>query len=386
MRETTLTARGKRLALIGNEPLREIAMRNPLLALTALVTLAGASCATDDDKPGGGDDDGGSGGVDVPPFTNGVSMLSGADEAGYVDGERGVARFANPVNTACGPDGRVYVADFDNGKIRAIDAETGTTSTVIAINGFQRPFGLAFAPDGKLYVSTDRDPQGMAGLMAGTIWRVDVAAHTATPIATRMGRPRGIAVLPDGRIAAADYMHHVIELVDPKTGAITPLAGTWDQKGYADGAGPAAKFSTPYGLAVAGGALIVADHENNRLRKIGLDGSVSTFGGAGTAGYADGDLAGAKLNRPQGLAAAANGDLYLTDTGNYRVRRVHAGKLETIAGDGQPGYIDNDDRLVARLYGLEGLCVKPDGSMVFVADGGRGEALPYNRIRSIKMN
>jgi sugar lactone lactonase YvrE len=362
-------------------------MRKPLLALTALVTLAGAGCATDDDKNGGGGgDDSGSGGVDVPPFTNGVSMLSGSAEAGYVDGERGQARFANPVNTAFGPDGRVYVADFDNGKIRVVDAESGTTSTVIATTGFQRPFGMAFAPDGTLYVSTDRDPQGMSGLMAGTIWRVDVSARTATPVASRMGRPRGLAVLPDGRIAATDYVHHVIELVDPKSGAVTPLAGTWDQKGYVDGAGPAARFSTPYGIAVASGALIVADYENHRLRKVALDGTVSTFAGAGTPGYADGALASAKLNKPQGLAATSNGDLYLTDTDNFRVRRIHDGKLETIAGNGQPGYVDNDDRLAAQLYGLEGLCVKPDGSMVFVADGTRGEVVPYHRIRSIKMN
>jgi len=362
-------------------------MRNPLLALTALVTLAGAGCATDDDKPGGGGDDGsGGGGDNVPPFTNGVSMLSGSAEAGYVDGERGQARFANPVNTAFGPDDRVYVADFDNGKIRVVDADDGTTSTAFAINGFQRPFGLAVAPDGTLYVSTDRDPQGMSGPMAGTIWRVDVGARTATPIASRMGRPRGIAVLPDGRIAATDYVHHVIELVDPKTGAVTPLAGTWDQKGYADGAGAVAKFSMPYGIAVVNGALVVADFENHRLRKVGLDGTVSTFAGSGTAGFADGDLAGAKLNKPQGLAAAANGDLYVTDTENFRVRRIHAGKIETIAGSGQAGYVDNDDRLAAQFYGLEGLCVKPDGSMVFVADGTRGEVVPYHRIRSIKMN
>jgi hypothetical protein len=160
-----------------------------------------------------------------------------------------------------------------------------------------------------------------------------------------MGRPRGIAVLPDGRIAATDYVHHVIQLVDPKTGAVTPLAGTWDQKGYADGAGAVAKFSMPYGIAVVNGALIVADFENHRLRKVGLDGTVSTFAGSGTAGFADGDLASAKLNKPQGLAAAANGDLYVTDTENFRVRRIHAGKIATIAGSGQAGYVDNDDRL-----------------------------------------
>lgn len=373
-------------------------MRNPLLALIdvlallALASLAGAGCTDAGDmQPGdGGGDDGGGGGSDgggdVPPFTRGVSMLSGAAEAGDVDGARGVARFANPVNVALGPDGRIYVADFDNGKIRAVDAADGTTSTVVAATGFQRPFGLAFAESGTLYVATDRDPQGQAGPMAGTIWRVDVAAGTATPIAARIGRPRGLAALPDGRLAVADYMHHVIELVDPGSGAVTPLAGAWDGKGYADGVGAAARFATPYGLALVGGALVVADHDNHRLRKVGLDGAVATLAGTGDAGFADGALASAKFNRPQGLAAAARGDLYVTDADNFRVRRVRGGSVETIAGSGQPGYADADDRLAAQFYGLEGLCVRPDGSAVFVADGDRGEPLPYNRIRSIKLD
>jgi sugar lactone lactonase YvrE len=364
-----------------SKQLREIVMRKSLFTLVLLGTLGGAGCTSDSDKPPGG-----GGGIDVPPFTNGVSMLSGWSDAGYVDGERGVARLANPVNAACGPDGNVYVADFDNGKIRVVDADDGTTSTLIATTGFQRPFGMAFAPDGTLYVSTDRDPQGASGLMAGTIWRIDISARTATPIASRIGRPRGLAVLSDGRLAVADYAHHVIELFDPKSGAMAPLAGAWDMKGSADGIGATARFAVPYGLAVVNGALIVADFENHKLRKVALDGTVSAFAGTGVAGFGDGAVASAKFNRPQGLAVAGNGDLYVTDTDNFRVRRVRGGNVETIAGNGQPGYVDSDDRLASELYGLEGLCVERDGSKVYVADGSRGEDLPYNRVRSIKMN
>lgn len=360
-----------------------------ILALTMLVALGGIGCtsSSDDDGSGdGGDDTNPPPGSNVPPFTNGVSMLTGGPEAGLIDGRRGEAKLANPVNVAFGPDGRVYVADFDNGKIRVVNAEDGTTSTLIAATGFQRPFAMAFGDDGTLYVSTDRDPQGASGLMAGTIWRVDVDARTATPLATRIGRPRGIAVLPDGTLAIADYMHHVIQIFNPATGALTPLAGTWDGKGFADGAGAAAKFSTPYGIAYANGALIVADYDNNRLRKVALDGTVSTFAGAGTAGFADGSLSSAKFNRPQGLAAADNGDLYVSDAENFRIRRISGGNVETIAGDGQAGYVDSDDRMRAQFYGLEGIAVEPDGSMVFVADGSRGENLPYHRVRSIKLN
>jgi sugar lactone lactonase YvrE len=361
-------------------------MRKPLLALLVLVLvpLTGAGCGSgsDDKNPPGDDDDGGG---DVPPFTNGVSMLSGSAEAGYVDGARGKARLANPVNVACGPDGRIYVADFDNGKIRVVLADTGETSTLIATGGFQRPFGMAFGGNGTLYVSTDRDPQGTAGPMSGTIWRVDVGGHMATPLATRIGRPRGLAVLPDGTIAVADYLHHVIELFDPNTGGFAVLAGAWDAKGYADGVGDAARFSTPYGLVYVNGGLVVTDFENHRLRRVELDGRVSTLTGTGDAGFADGSLAAARFNKPQGVAVAANGDLYVSDIENFRIRWIHGGTVETIAGSGQPGYADDDNRLASQFYGLEGLCVEPDGSMVYVADGSRGESAPYHRIRSVKM-
>ena len=92
----------------------------------------------------------------APGLTAGVSTLAGAGQAGYVDGNRDLARFANPVNVAYGPDGNLYVADFDNNRLRVVAAD-GTTATVIAQATFERPFGLAFGPDGTLWVSTDND-------------------------------------------------------------------------------------------------------------------------------------------------------------------------------------------------------------------------------------
>lgn len=346
-----------------------------LVALSVLAVFA--ACGTD---PSGDDDIGDD---DTPPFTDGVSTLSGAADPGYVDGPRGDARFANPVNVALGPDGQLYVADFDNGKIRVVDPEDGQTATVIAQEGFKRPFALAFAPDGTLYVTTDANSSGgPQGPMTGTIWAVDVGAKSATIVAENVGRPRGIAVLPDGRLAISDYQHHVIELVNPGSGSVSTLAGAWDAPGMVDGA--AARFSVPYGLAVFDGKLVVADQDNNRLRLVGLDGSVQTLCGE-SGGFADGAMASARFARPQGVAVDGRGTIYVTDADNYRVRRISGDTVETIAGSGEPGYLDSDDRLEAQLYGLEGLSVSPDGEMVYVADGGRGEDVPYNRVRSIKL-
>jgi len=346
------------------------------LTLALLVVVpACSSMSTSDDA-----------GDDAPPFTNGVSTLSGAADAGYVDGARGKARFANPVNVAYGPGGRLYVADFDNNKIRVVDADDGNTDTLISQPGFQKPFAMAFASDGTLYVTTDNDQAGGHNNMTGSVWRVDVGAGEATIVANAIGRPRGIVVLRDGRLAVSDYMHHVIRLVNPSTGQVTPLAGTWDVAGAADGLGGVAKFSTPYGMAMdASGQLVVADYDNHRLRIVSLDGSVATYAGMGSPGFADGAMATAQFNHPQGVAADSSGNLYVTDLGNYRVRMISGDTVQTIAGNGNGGYVDDDDRLASELYGLEGLSVTGDGAMVFAADGGRGEAVPYNRIRSIKM-
>jgi DNA-binding beta-propeller fold protein YncE len=177
----------------------------------------------------------------------------------------------------------------------------------------------------------------------------------------------------------------VIQLLDPATGALVPLAGAWDVKGMVEGVASAARFSTPYGVAVVNGTIIVADFDNNRLRSVGLDGTVTTLAGAGTAGFADGAAASARFNKPQGVAADAAGTIYVTDLDNFRVRRITGGTVDTIAGNGTGGFLDSDDRLGSMLYGLEGLGVSPDGAMVFVADGGRGEDVPYNRVRSVKL-
>jgi len=359
-------------------------MSTTRLALCLLVAGLAAGCATSSSN---GDDNGMTGGDDGDvPFTNGVSTLAGSANAGFADGARKVALFSNPVNVAF-HNGTVYVADFDNSKLRAIDATTHVTTTVISQQGFQRPFGMAFAPDGTFYVSTDNGPTGAHDPMSGSIWKIDVQGKKATLVATAIGRPRGMAVLSDGRIAVADYMHHVVEIVTPATGKATVIAGSFDAPGMVDGAGAAARFSTPYYVAVrSDGKLVVTDFDNNRIRLVGLDGTTTTLGGAAQAGFVDGSMASARFSHPQALSAAANGDIYLTDLDNFRVRKISGDQITTVAGNGMGGAVDNDDPLMSELYGLEGLSVVPDGSMLYVADGNRGEEVPFNRVRQVKLH
>jgi len=345
-----------------------------------------AGCAVHGGTGGGGD-----GGTPAPPFTKGVSTLAGAADAGFVDGNRDVARFSNPTGLAFGPDGKVYVADFDNGKIRVIDSDftsEATTSTLIAQSGFKRPFGLAFDKNGTLWATTDDDQNGShTPMLSGSVWKIDVHAKTATIVANAIGMPRGIAPLADGRIALSDYENHVVELLDPATGKVTVIAGAKGAAGYVDGAGAAARFNSPYGLVqrASDSKLVVCDWGNNRLRVVGLDGSTSTLAGTGAAGFVDGAMASAQFSHPEAIAQDQNGDLFVTDFMNYRVRRVGGSNVDTIAFDGTAGYTDADDRMASEVYGLEGIAAKPDGSIVFIGDGNRGDDVPYNRVRQIEM-
>ena len=74
--------------------------------------------------------------------------------------------------------------------------------------------------------------------------------------------------------------------------------------------------------------------------------------------------------------------IYVTDIDNYKIRRIRDGQVTTIAGDGMPGFVDGPP-LEARFFGLEGLDVTPDGSILYVADGDRGLGEPFHRVRRI---
>jgi sugar lactone lactonase YvrE len=338
-----------------------------------------AACSSDN----GSNQNNGDGGVQ--PITSGVSTLAGSSDSGNIDGSRDIARFNNPVNVLVGPDGLIYVADFDNSEVRAVTTD-GTVSTIVKQQGFVRPFGLTFV--GKtLYVSTDNDDTGAHSLTSGTVWRVDTSDHTATVVVRDVGRPRGLAALPDGRIVMSDDLHHVVQILNPATGVITPLAGAMDQAGFADGTGVNARFSTPWGVAVqSDGTIVLADFGNQRIRHLTVTGSVTTMAGTGNAAFADGTMQQAEFNNPEGISIAPNGDIYVTDTGNFRVRKISGNAVTTFAGNGTGGFMDSTDPLQAEFFGLEGLDVNGDGSIVYIADGNRGESLPFNRVRRATTN
>src|SRR5215212_6414393 len=180
--------------------------------------------------------------------------------------------------------------------------------------------------------------------------------------------PFGVAIAADGTIYVADAGEsNRIRKISPD-GNVTTLAG--GNEGFSDGAGASAGFNTPSALALGpDGNLYVADTGNNRIRKITPAGTVSTVAGDGTAGYVDGPGAQAQFNGPVGLAVSEGGDIYVADTYNDAIRMITTqGQVTTIAGAGAPGYADGEQKMA--LFDTPCGIIVIDNSSLIVADTG----------------
>jgi len=190
---------------------------------------------------------------------------------------------------------------------------------------------------------------------------------------TSLNYPYGVAGDSFGNLFIADYANQRIRKVDVQ-GIITTVAGG-GTNGLGDG-GPAtnASLNYPYEVAIdSPGNLFIADGENNRIRKVDVQGVITTVAGNGIAGYSgDGGAAtNAELNIPEGLAVDDSGNLFIADLSNQRIRKVTAnGIISTVAGTGIQGYSgDGGAATNARLSLPRGVAVDGDGN-VFIADSG----------------
>src|SRR5215213_1970544 len=201
-------------------------------------------------------------------------------------------------------------------------------------------------------------------------WKANVTTIAGDGSPLVLSDPFGVAVAADGTIYVADAgENNRIRKISPD-GSVTTLAG--GSEGFADGAGTTSSFNTPSALALGpDGNLYVADTGNNRIRKITPAGTVSTVAGNGSAGYVDGPAAQAQFNGPIGLAVSKGGDIYVADTYNDVIRMITTeGNVTSIAGGGRPGYADGD-QAVALFDTPSGIIVVEDSSLIVADTGNR---------------
>jgi hypothetical protein len=265
--------------------------------------------------------------------TGAVTTLAGlAGASGSADGAGAAARFNHPAGVAVDSTGNIYVADTDNDTIRKI-TPAGVVTTLAGLAG----------------VSGSANGAGTAARFSG---------------------PSGIVADSAGDFYVADTLNHIIRKVT-SSGAVSTIAGSTETSGSADGTGAAASFHGPQGLAVDGaGNLYMADTNNDTIRKVVLStGAVSTVAGqAGTSGSTDGAGGAARFFYPSGVAVDRAGNLYVADTENSTIREVTpAGIVITVAGQaGASGSADGVG-VAARFHFPAGLAVNDAGDL-YVAD------------------
>lgn len=193
----------------------------------------------------------------------------------------------------------------------------------------------------------------------------------------RFSYPRGVAVDGFGNVYIAEYMNQTVRKATPE-GLVTRIIGSPGSAGSNDGAGSSARLNSPWGVAVDGNSnVFVADRANNRIRKMTPDGMVSTLAGSGQPGYVDGAGGTARFNFPQGVAADSFGNVFVADTDNHIIRKIAPdGQVTTLAGSpnyngsGLPigGFTDGIGS-AARFRAPHGLAADGSGD-VYVADSG----------------
>ena len=276
------------------------------------------------------------------------SIATVAGIGSFADGDAAHAVFSMVSGLAMNAAGDVFVADtYPNGRIRKVTSQ-GQTSTVAGIGGYygslndgaaattaflSYPTDIGFDGMGRMYV-VDRignrvrrvDANGIISTVAGNGSASGYSGDGVPATQTKLNRPRAIAVAADGTFYIADQNNHRVRRVDTD-GTISTVAGT-GVAGFSGDGGQAtgAMLNGPYALALDGtGNLYISDYGNARIRKVTPAGVITTYAGNGTLGDTGlGTLATqASINRPTGLAVDAHGRLF-----------VAAGKLRVVGTDG----------------------------------------------------
>ena len=318
-----------------------------------------------------------------------ISTVAGSGTGGFSgDGAAATAaRLQNPQGVALDGAGNLYIADAGNNRIRKVDS-SGNISTVAGTGtgGFGGDSGAATA-------AQLSEPSGGVALDgAGNLYIADTSNHrirkvdsdgNITTVAGReqLSNPQSVALDGAGNLYIADTGNNRIHKVD-SSGNISTVAGTGTAGFSGDSsAATAALLNTPADVAPDGaGNLYITDRGNERIRKVDSAGVISTVAGSGTAGFSgDGGAAtAAQLNEPYGVAVDSSGNLYIAEWNNNRIRKVNsAGVISTVAGTGTAGFSgDGGAATAAQLSNPQDVALDAAGNL-YIAD------VNNNRIRKV---
>lgn len=316
-----------------------------------------------------------------------VTTVAGVLETpGFNNGPALSARFFSPHGIAADTLGRIYIADRYNHTIRLFDTNTGIVTTLAGLAGaagstngvgpearFFEPWGICVTPGGTVFVADTKNnkirkvmPDGTVTTLAGT---GNYGTTNGPALAATFGNPTGIEVDTIGNVYVADHLTHIIRKI-AINGTVTTLAGTAYIPGDADGTGTEAQFWRPYGLTLDHqGNIIVADEWNHKIRKVTPQGVVTTVAGNGTDDIEDGPVADAAFNYPWDMAVDPVGNIYVADGYNYVIRKIGIdGMVSTLAGKPQvSGGVDGKGANASFSGATSIAWSKPSGNL-FIGD------------------
>lgn len=270
-----------------------------------------------------------------------------------------------------------------------VSGDTGDGGPALAAE-IDHPRGLAFLRDGSLifaepFLNVVRRvaPDGTITTVVGT-GTPAFSGDNGPATTAELDFVHGVAALPDGGFVLADMFNQRVRRVWPD-GTITTIVGTGTKTyGGDDGPGLSAAIALPRGIATyPDGVVLIADSNNNRIRRLDLDGRITTVAGTGVAGAAGdgGPATAAELDLPFSVAALPDGGFLIADTGGNRIRHVAGdGTITTVAGTGVRGFTgDGGPATAAELSSPHCVIALPDGGFL-VADTAN------NRVRRVLPN
>jgi streptogramin lyase len=317
-----------------------------------------------------------------------VTTVAGSGTAAFINGPAPGAAFRFPEDVVVANDGSVVITDVLNGVLRRLASGEVSTFTGSGdfgiVNGgptqarFRSPYSLAIDGNGNIYSSDDNDPRirkitpnGEVSTFAGT----DVSGFAEGNAANAQFRAGSYLVTnAAGDLIVSDGINNRIRKISG--GQVSTIAGT-GAGGFKEGNGNEAEFNFPGGIAIdRQGNIYVADRGNHRIRKISADGIVSTLAGSGTHGNKDGNPSEAQFTLDmRDLVIDADGNLYLSDLD--RIRKITPqGVVSTIAGS-DAGFAEGDGK-DAKFNYPNGMSINSRGD-IFIAD------LNNNRIRKLSL-